>query len=103
MEVSPDRVAGLSTGDRLCSYHTTTLTLLGGSRVEADRAASEVMSVIDSIRQAGANSLREIAAAGRGGMDGNVGEAGDRPQRYGVSATTSTRMSKAGNGCKEQA
>jgi hypothetical protein len=37
--------------------------LLGGSRAEADRTASEVMSVIDSIRQARTKSLRKIAAA----------------------------------------
>jgi hypothetical protein len=37
--------------------------LLGGSRAEADRTASEVMPVIESIRQAGATTLRAIAVA----------------------------------------
>jgi hypothetical protein len=43
--------------------------LLGGSRAEADRTAREVMPVIEGIRQAGATSLRAIAAAleARGG------------------------------------
>jgi DNA invertase Pin-like site-specific DNA recombinase len=35
----------------------------GRKRAEADQAASEVMPVIQSIRQAGATSLRKIAAA----------------------------------------
>jgi hypothetical protein len=37
--------------------------LLGGSRAEAARTAREVMPVIEGIRQAGATSLRKIAAA----------------------------------------